>query len=202
MSLMTDPLTVLVTRLRDTVDRLPVWRDGIVATVDPLTVRLGGETVGTPVSWSGVAGLAVGDQVMCLHIWNRLRVLGRRGGGPAVIPHYAQATAGLVLSTTFQTVPGLSMSLALRAGDVVQAIGVFDQDSSSNIFLGRLLVDGVEVSGEAHAQNSGRITVSQVWQWTVSADGTCTVALSAGMQSGSATLFHEHTGLTVNVYRG
>lgn len=178
----------------------PSFSRGVVTGVEPLSVRLDGQEgslASAPESLVG--GLAVGDVVYVVVYARRAVVLGRRGGPRVPSVHLAQATSRIMVSTTAQTVPGASITLALNAGDVVQVLGVFDQDASSGIFLGRLLIDGVPQAGEAHSQSGARTTVSQVWQWTASSSGSHTVALSAATVSGSANVYETHTCLSIIV---
>ena len=113
--------------------------------------------------------------------------------------HLAESTSMITASPTAQAVPGTSITLDLSAGDLVHAVGVFDLNAASGIFLGYLLIDGARQPGEAHMESSARTTVSQVWQWTASSSGSHTVALSVAMLSGSATLHVMHTRLSIIV---
>lgn len=198
MNLLTDVLQAQITRLSRRMDALPEPREGTVVSLSPLEVRFPRDTLATPVRWS-VGGLAVGDVVQTLTINRRVAVIGRAGGVRPVTVSRVVATAGVSLSNTFQSVPGLSVSLELRAGDTVQVTAVFDQDTSSNIFVGRLLVDGAVQTEEAHAQYGGRSTVSQVWVWTATTDGAHTFEPRVAVLSGSAELYKSHTTMSLLV---
>lgn len=200
---MTDtPWTILnarITRVIDRLDALPTFREATVAATSPLAVRFDTDSFDTLVFATLVSGLAAGDRVLTLRFGRLPWVIGRRGGPRVPSVHLAQATSTFTASTTAQAVPGTSITLDLSAGDVVQALGVFDLDSASSIFLGRLLIDGVLQTGEAHMQSNARTTVSQVWQWTASSSGSHTVALSVAMLSGSAEVYASHTRLSLVV---
>jgi hypothetical protein len=177
----------------------PTFQWAAVTSTDPLHVTYDGRADPLAVSPSTlVGGLMVGDRVYVVTYMRRAVIVGK-AGGQYVTQHIATATDGLSVTTTAADVPGCSITLMLQAGDVVQAVGIFDVQAKGTIFLGLFYADGVAVPGEAHSQASGRATISQVWQWTCETSGSHTLKLVAKTDSGTATLFKDHQRLALTV---
>lgn len=177
----------------------PTFQWAAVTSTDPLQITYDGRTEPLAVSPSTlVGGLVAGDRVYVVTYMRRAVIVGK-AGGQYVSSYLAPSTGGVDVTTTLVDVPGCSVTLDLRAGDVVQALGVFDVQATGTIFLGYFYVGGDAVPGEAHSQASGRATIAQTWRWECTADGSFTFKLAAQTASGTARLFTGHQRLSLTV---
>jgi hypothetical protein len=98
-----------------------------------------------------------------------------------------------VMTGTSVDIAGTSLAITTTYANTKVAIwGVFDVDNNANgtianwsVFIGTCQVDGVTVSGEAHATGP-RVTCSQMWIVTLAAAGSHTIKLQGKSSGGSS----------------
>ncbi|MFJ3084707.1 hypothetical protein ACIPJG_33845 [Streptomyces halstedii] len=122
-------------------------------------------------------------------------------------PYIGEATAALTAGTTYQLIPGCSITLATLAPNAsYSVIGVFDSAvttvHATNLMVGRLVVDGAAGTGLAiHAMDTlDQDTVAMVWNGTLPAAGSHTFRLEGVISgTGGAGRFGQYTRLLVTI---
>ncbi|MEU9606147.1 hypothetical protein [Streptomyces sp. NPDC048057] len=123
-------------------------------------------------------------------------------------PYSAECTAALTGTTSYQPIPGLTITLATEtAGARFTASGVFDCSvtvvHATNLMVGKLQVGGTDQSGLAiHAMDTpDRDTVAMSWSGTLASAGTQTFTLLGVINgAGGGGQFHLHSRLEVVIY--
>ncbi|MEU5980140.1 hypothetical protein [Streptomyces sp. NPDC047315] len=123
-------------------------------------------------------------------------------------PYSAECTAALTGTTTYQPIPGLTITLATEtAGARFTAAGVFDCSvttvHATNLMVGKLQINSVDQSGLAiHAMDTlDRDTVAMSWSGTLGSAGTQTFTLLGVVNAaGGGGLFHINSRLEVVIY--
>lgn len=115
------------------------------------------------------------------------------------------ASGTLTLTTSEQDVPGATWTFqTVGANAIVVVIGVYDFDCTSALAatfaMGRLSVDGVTQTTEAHGSTAAAIrnTCAQLWPVSVSA-GTHTVKLRALKNNATPVIAVDATHTTMAV---
>ena len=126
------------------------------------------------------------------------------------VPREAAATNDLTLTTAEQDILGASITVITQTANAVYlAYGVFDMSATTGaagvIMVGRLAVDGVSDTEEAHADGSttgARITASQDWRGTLATAGSHTLKLRGLKSAAGGTMLARtiHSKLTVVIY--
>ncbi len=81
-----ESLSRQLTRLSDSVDMLPSFREAVVSSVSPLAVTFDTDTVPTLVQNTLVGGVTLSSRVLTLRIRHYLWIVGVKGGSSAVLP--------------------------------------------------------------------------------------------------------------------
>ncbi|MGW4030739.1 hypothetical protein ACWEFL_15705 [Streptomyces sp. NPDC004838] len=123
------------------------------------------------------------------------------------VPYAAEASGSLTATTTYQTIPGLSVSLTTKAANArYSAVGVFDCSvttvHAANLMVGRLTVDTVGQSGFAiHAMDTlDRDTVAMLWSGTLAAAGAHTLTMQGVINgAGGAGSFAQYSRLDITI---
>ncbi|MEU6952063.1 hypothetical protein [Streptomyces sp. NPDC045714] len=123
------------------------------------------------------------------------------------VDYIGEATSALVASTSYQLIPGCSVTLTTQAANATYSVtGVFDCSvttvHSANLMVGRLMVDGVGGSGLAiHAMDTlDRDTVVMVWRGTLPAVGSHTLQIEGVINAaGGAGTFLQYSRILVTI---
>ncbi|RPK85053.1 hypothetical protein [Streptomyces sp. ADI98-10] len=121
--------------------------------------------------------------------------------------YLGEATGSLTASTTYQLIPGCTVTLTtLAANATYSVIGVFDCNvttiHATNLMVGRLTVDGSGGTGLAiHAMDTqDRDTVAMLWQGTLAAAGSHTLQLEGVINAaGGAGGFLQYSRISVTI---
>ncbi|MER8262742.1 hypothetical protein ABT007_00940 [Streptomyces griseus] len=123
------------------------------------------------------------------------------------VDYIGEATAALVATTTYQLIPGCSVTLTTQAANALYSVSaVFDCSvtgvHTQNLMVGRLMVDGVGGSGLAiHAMDTAdRDTVAMVWRGTLPAAGSHTLQIEGVINAAGGTgSFLQYSRILVTI---
>ena len=175
---------------------------GTVSNPSPLTVLVRSTRI--PMAALGSYAPGVGDTVSVLRQDSTWLCLGVQGPGGHV-PIQVAANGALTLGASDTLVPGTSLTVTTlkpNAWFIVNSSWDFSVGTGGNTGIGRLYVDGVGQSGEAHASivTNGRVTAAGVWSGLLFTPGQHTFGMFGSTTAGSTiSLQSIHTKYVLQV---